>query len=63
MAPCFNTMNVLRAYDAALTKYPILTKCVTSFILFGLGDVMSQKFEGVEQLDMVRTARMATWGV
>jgi protein Mpv17 len=38
-------MNLLRAYDRALTNKPILTKCITSFCTFSLGDLMCQFFE------------------
>jgi hypothetical protein len=54
--------GLMRAYDRALNSSPLLTKTVTSFVLFGVGDVMSQKLEGKAALDWVRTGRMATWG-
>lgn len=43
-------------------RRPILVKTATSAVLFGLGDVMSQKLEGKKELDVERTVRMFAWG-
>jgi hypothetical protein len=50
------------AYTRALEKHPLLTKVVTSTVLFGAGDLMSQKLEGKATVDTARFARMAAWG-
>ena len=49
------------AYIRALNTRPILTKTVTSAVLFGAGDFMAQKIEG-KPLDGARLARMTAWG-
>jgi protein Mpv17 len=52
------------AYDRALTRFPILTKTVTSVVLFSIGDIFAQTaLEGRETLDMARLARQGAWGV
>lgn len=55
-------MNILRAYDAAINRNPILVKSLTSAVLFGAGDFLSQKLEGKKSLDVSRMARMVAWG-
>ncbi len=50
------------AYTRALERAPLLTKVVTSTVLFGAGDFMSQKLEGKSELDAARLGRMAAWG-
>ena len=62
-------MFLLRAYDRALTAAPILTKTITSAVLFGAGDCLSQEIErrGAKEgekkaYDPVRTMRMVGWG-
>ena len=50
------------AYIRALETRPVLTKTLTSAVLFGAGDFMSQKLEGKDSLDMPRLARMTAWG-
>ena len=50
------------AYTRALERAPLLTKVVTSTVLFGAGDFMSQKLEGRAETDTARLARMAAWG-
>lgn len=62
-------MQWLRAYDRALAKFPMTTKTVTSAVLFGAGDYMSQKLEArqaapgtAKPFDAARTARMVAWG-
>ena len=50
------------AYTRALERAPLLTKVVTSTVLFGAGDFMSQKLEGKAELDTARLGRMAAWG-
>jgi hypothetical protein len=42
-------------------KNPITVKTLTSAVLFGLGDFMSQKMEGKE-LDVQRLMRLTAWG-
>lgn len=53
---------VFAAYTRALERHPLLTKVVTSTVLFGAGDLMSQKLEGKTTVDTARLARMAAWG-
>jgi len=45
-----------------LQRHPLATKTLTSALLFGLGDFMSQKLEGASTLDTARLARMTAWG-
>lgn len=57
--------RLFAAYNQALTSHPILTKTVTSMVLFAGGDVMAQRFERPEalsNLDATRVARQAVWG-
>lgn len=60
-------------YDTWLRDSPLLTKGVTSAILFGVGDRVAQRIEGAETDDsaakdspdrhgLKRTARMMVWG-
>ncbi|RLN86816.1 hypothetical protein BBJ28_00018463 [Nothophytophthora sp. Chile5] len=59
-------------YDQWLLASPLLTKGITSAVLFGLGDRIAQKIEGAERDDreddtgdrhgLARTARMMIWG-
>ncbi|CEG47802.1 Peroxisomal membrane protein MPV17 and related proteins [Plasmopara halstedii] len=60
-------------YDQWLRRSPLLTKGVTSAILFGLGDRIAQRFENSEtaksdqhkvddHFDLQRMARMMVWG-
>lgn len=62
-------MQWLRAYDRALATRPIVTKTLTSAVLFGAGDYMSQQLEArqaspgaAKPFDPARTARMVAWG-
>ena len=54
--------SLFAAYSRALERAPLLTKVVTSTVLFGAGDFMSQKLEGKAELDTARLGRMAAWG-
>jgi len=40
----------------------LVTKVLTSTVLFGAGDFMSQKLEGRTDIDTARLSRMAAWG-
>ena len=53
---------VFAAYTRALERHPLLTKVITSTVLFGAGDLFSQKLEGKPTIDTTRLARMAAWG-
>lgn len=68
--------SLFRAYDKALNKAPLLTKCLTSLVLFGAGDLMAQKLEADEKtgaagehggkgftVDSQRLARQAAWAL
>lgn len=65
-------------YDGCLQKSPLLTKCITSGVLFALGDMLAQRLEANGEpraheavaekpvsepsWDYKRTARMVIWG-
>ncbi len=51
------------AYDRALQSSPVITKTLTSVVLFAAGDVMAQKLEGRMELDTSRLLRQAGWAV
>lgn len=59
-------MNLLRAYGRLLQEKPISTKCITSFVTFGAGDLMCQYFEinyaGKSKYDLNRAFKQATFG-
>jgi len=62
-------MNVLRAYDHLLVARPIITKSLTSAVLFGAGDYLGQYLERrsaaagqAKPYDIKRTVRMVGWG-
>ena len=50
------------AYIRLLETRPLLTKVVTSTVLFGAGDALSQSLEGKASFDGARFVRMAAWG-
>ena len=51
-------------YNRALAAQPLIVKAMTSFTGFTLGDLLAQKgVEGREEVDLARTARMATFGL
>lgn len=52
-------------YQARLARRPLLTQAVTTFVLFGAGDVIAQQAvdkKGIEKHDLARTGRMALYG-
>jgi hypothetical protein len=60
-------MIALKHYENYLIKKPIITKCVTSFITFGLGDLICQKLEAFystqeKNIDWRRSMKQATLG-
>jgi protein Mpv17 len=59
-------MNVIAAYNTQLMARPLITKAWTSFLLFGLGDVLAQRLEksyGMSQkFDVMRTLKMSAFG-
>lgn len=63
-------MKLLRLYDRCLTARPILTKCITSGCLFGIGDGVAQRVTTYynehssrsTKHDWHRTGRMIIWG-
>jgi protein Mpv17 len=57
-----STLLYTVAYDRALTRRPLVVKTLTSAAMFGLGDFMSQKLEGLPELDTKRMTRMIAWG-
>lgn len=60
-------MIALKKYENLLITKPIITKCVTSFITFGLGDLICQKLEMVysnkeQKLNWKRFMKQASFG-
>ncbi|KDQ49595.1 hypothetical protein JAAARDRAFT_638211 [Jaapia argillacea MUCL 33604] len=56
--------SILRAYNAALIRRPMLAQCATAAVLFGSGDIIAQQaFEkkGINH-DWMRTARLSFYG-
>ncbi|XP_031572597.1 protein sym-1-like [Actinia tenebrosa] len=52
-----------RWYNATLKRRPLITKCVTSGVLYGLGDVVAQKIWSPEtKLDRQRILRGIVYG-
>lgn len=55
---------VWAAYNRLLTSQPLLTKALTSFTGFTVGDVLAQNFvEKSEKYDVMRTLRMGSFGL
>ena len=56
--------RLFAAYDRALTSNPILTKTLTSMVLFTAGDLVAQRLErgSLSSVDAPRLARQAVWG-
>eukprot|EP01025_Chloroclados_australasicus_P011892 TRINITY_DN1531_c0_g1_i1.p2 TRINITY_DN1531_c0_g1~~TRINITY_DN1531_c0_g1_i1.p2 ORF type:complete len:201 (-),score=17.25 TRINITY_DN1531_c0_g1_i1:503-1105(-) len=60
--PGFRFDRMWTNYLKQLQKRPLLTKCATSFVGFGLGDIVAQCLSDVEQYDLTRTVRMSVYG-
>jgi protein Mpv17 len=60
-------MLLLRRYGRLLEEKPLTTKSITSFITFGIGDMICQKIEinlnKNKHWDKARTVRQASYGV
>lgn len=60
-------MNFLNWYTKMLVEKPYTTKCISSFITFGLGDVICQTFEmkadKSKSFNWMRAFRQGTFGV
>ncbi|KAJ8613130.1 hypothetical protein CTAYLR_004821 [Chrysophaeum taylorii] len=58
-------MSMLWAqYNRALAAQPLIVKALTSFTGFTAGDLLAQKaVERKDEIDFMRTARMATFGL
>ncbi|KAF8153420.1 hypothetical protein B0H34DRAFT_784481 [Crassisporium funariophilum] len=56
--------HLLRTYNAALLRRPMVVQCVTAAVLFGAGDIVAQQaVEGRgKEHDFARTARLAFYG-
>ncbi|KAF8175136.1 hypothetical protein BJ912DRAFT_885137 [Pholiota molesta] len=56
--------HLLRAYNAALIRRPMVTQSVTAAVLFGAGDIVAQQaIEGKgKNHDFFRTARLTFYG-
>ena len=51
-------------YNRALAAQPLIVKAMTSFTGFTAGDLLAQKaVEKKDEIDIMRTARMATFGL
>jgi protein Mpv17 len=59
-------MFVVERYGRLLVERPLITKCLTSFVTFGAGDLLCQKFEklyaGRTKYDWWRAARQGSFG-
>lgn len=64
-APALKTVTkqVLLRYDAALHAHPVLTKAVTSFLGFALGDYLAQAITGVGMFNSLRCLRLSLYGL
>ncbi|KAF5335476.1 hypothetical protein D9611_012197 [Ephemerocybe angulata] len=56
--------HLLRAYNAALLRKPMMVQCLTAAAMFGVGDVIAQQaIEGRgKKHDFMRTARLTFYG-
>lgn len=56
--------TLIRAYNSALLRKPMITQCVTAGVLFGAGDIIAQQaVEGKgKDHDFLRTARLTFYG-
>ncbi|KAF7436613.1 Protein required for ethanol metabolism [Pleurotus ostreatus] len=57
--------SLLRAYNSALIRRPMLAQCLTGGILFGAGDFIAQQAverRGLSDHDLSRTARLTFYG-
>ncbi|EDR00159.1 uncharacterized protein LACBIDRAFT_255602 [Laccaria bicolor S238N-H82] len=56
--------TLIRAYNSALLRKPMITQCTTAAILFGAGDIIAQQaVEGKgKDHDFLRTARLSFYG-
>ncbi|TFK99320.1 hypothetical protein BDV98DRAFT_650808 [Pterulicium gracile] len=56
--------SLLRAYNAAILRRPMVVQCTTSAVLMGTGDILAQ--QAIEKKgrdhDFARTARLAFYG-
>ena len=50
-------------YCMSLENRPIVTKACTSLVGFMLGDLLAQKLEGDDLIDMARVMRLGAYGV
>lgn len=58
-------VSLLRAYNAALIRRPMIAQCGTSAVLFGTGDMIAQQAiekKGLKNHDWARTARLTFYG-
>jgi len=55
--------SLLRSYNAALLRRPMITQCATAAFLFGAGDVIAQQaIEKRDKHDFPRTLRLSFYG-
>jgi hypothetical protein len=55
--------NPLLWYSQKLDSHPLITKCLTGYLILGNGDLLSQYIEGKDTWDAPRTARFALIGL
>jgi protein Mpv17 len=55
-------MKALKAYEGLLARKPIVTKCITSFITFGFGDILCQMIEKKQNFDWKRAFIQGSFG-
>ena len=60
-------MNAIKWYGSKLDSHPLTTKCITSFITFGCGDLICQtlekKYGKLKKYDSIRFLKQASFGV
>ncbi|TCD65404.1 Protein required for ethanol metabolism [Steccherinum ochraceum] len=57
--------SLLKAYNAALRRRPMLYQCATAGVLFASGDIIAQQLiekRGLKHHDFARTARLGFYG-
>jgi peroxisomal membrane protein 2 len=53
----------MEKYQELLFLHPLETKSITSFFLFGLGDLLTQKFLESGRLNSLRILKFAVYGI
>ncbi|PSC71174.1 hypothetical protein C2E20_5468 [Micractinium conductrix] len=61
--PAAALLAALRAYDRAVKANPVLTKALTSFVGFAIGDRIAQGVAGGGSYDVLRCGRLSLYGL